>query len=339
MAQQNRANLKTYFLTGSKPTQSQFGDFVDSVVNIKEEGIQANGSGNTMLSAGITLANSTLDTAGSIRWNGTTFQFRDGTGWRDLNLAAGASQWTTVGPNINLGSGNAGIGVGAGPTYKLEVNINNSAGTANAVDSVRLGNAVFFQDAANAYFSHKNVAATTTYAMAQDTFGNVTINSASTRTITFLEAGTARASINAGVLTVGVNPATTTTLLVVNGNACKTQGGANWLVCSDERLKTDIRPFQDGLELLKKLESVQFKYNGKGGTAAGSASVGLLAQDVREVFPYMVGTFKARLEESDSEETELLTLDNSALTYVMMNSLKELDARLARLEIMEPAAI
>ena len=46
----------------------------------------------------------------------------------------------------------------------------------------------------------------------------------------------------------------------------------------------------------------------------------------------MVTSFKARLEESDKQETELLSLDASALTYVMVNAFKELDERVTKLE-------
>ena len=50
------------------------------------------------------------------------------------------------------------------------------------------------------------------------------------------------------------------------------------------------------------------------------------------LFPYMVDTFKAKMDESDTEETELLTVDVSALTFVLVNAVKEMDARLTKLE-------
>jgi len=38
MATQNRTTLKTYFQTGDVPTQSQFGDLIDSTTNIIDDG-------------------------------------------------------------------------------------------------------------------------------------------------------------------------------------------------------------------------------------------------------------------------------------------------------------
>jgi hypothetical protein len=339
MSQQNRVNLKSYFLTGSKPTQNQFGDLIDSTLNLKEDAITLDSGGNPVLSKGITVGNSSLDTVGTIRWNGTTFQFRDNAGWHDLSLSGGtSSQWTTVGANINLAAGNVGIGIPAGPTYKLEVNLNNSAGVANAADTVRLGNAAIFADAFNTYFSHRGVASTTTYALAQDSFGNVIINSAAGKTISFFEAGAVKASISAGALTIGASPGVATTLFTVWGDAAKS-GSAAWKTASDKRVKKDITPFTDGLDLLKKLKPVNYKYNGKAGLPGDAPYVGLLAQDVQEVFPYMVGTFKAKMESSDEQETDVLSLDINALTYVMVNSLRELDTRLAKLETMEHASM
>jgi hypothetical protein len=97
-------------------------------------------------------------------------------------------------------------------------------------------------------------------------------------------------------------------------------------------LKTDVSEFSDGLAQLKKLKPINYRYNGKAGTNTRSPFVGLIAQDVLPVLPHMVGRFMGRLEETDQQDTELLTLDPSALTYVLVNAVKELDARLEALE-------
>jgi hypothetical protein len=334
MPQQNRVSLKSYFLTGSKPTQNNFGDLIDSMINLKEDAISLDPTGNPVLSKGITIGNSTLDTVGTIRWSGSVFQFRDNAGWHDLSLTGGtSSQWTTIGANINLAAGNAGIGVAAGPTYKLEVNLNNSTGAANAVDTVRLGNAAIFADGSYAYISHRSQAATNTYALAQDSVGNVIINCAAGRSISLFEAGAVKASFSGGGLSIGSIPGVATTLLTVWGVAAKS-GSPAWILASDKRVKKDITPFTDGLDHLKKLKPVNFKYNGKGGHATDIPYVGLIAQDVQEVLPYMVGKMKVKMEPTDEQETEILSLDVNALTYVMMNSIRELDNRLTKLETM-----
>lgn len=126
--------------------------------------------------------------------------------------------------------------------------------------------------------------------------------------------------------------------LAITGNASK-PGGGSWLSVSDERLKTAIRPFTDGLASLLALEPVWFKYNGKGGIRAdGQDHVSLLAQAAQQVAPYLVGTEFRVLDHGDPA-TELLTLDTSPLVYLLLNAVKTLyqthlaqEARLARLE-------
>lgn len=326
---QNRINLKSFFITGAKPTQSNFSDFIDSCVNKSDDGIDVDSNQNVVLNQGVTLKTSTVDGAvGSIRWNGSTFQFKNGSGWNDLSLGSVASQWQTLGSNINYPSGNVGIGVAASPTFKFEVELGTTISTGT---TVRLGNAAIFADAFSAYFSHRNQANATSYALSQDTFGNVIINTTSGKSISFFENGAVKATIAGGVLSIGSPAATPGSLLMVNGNAAKVGGGA-WATLSDERLKTNISPFTDSLSLLKKLEPVNFSYNGKAGLNSNGSHVGLIAQKVEKIFPFMVTSFKARLEESDKQETELLSLDASALTYVMVNAFKELDERVTKLE-------
>ena len=44
--------------------------------------------------------------------------------------------------------------------------------------------------------------------------------------------------------------------------------------------------------------------------------IGVVAQELKEVAPYMVGTFK-------KNETEYLNVDNGAMTYMLINAVKE----------------
>jgi hypothetical protein len=332
MAQQNKVTLKSYFQTGFKPTQQNFADLIDSFPNRDDDGINSDGSKNIALVQGLTFGNSSLETPGTIRWNGTTFQFRDNTSWKDFGAGGGASQWTSVGGDINLLTGNVGVGLPAAtaPTYKFEVNI--GSGTTSA-DQIRLGNAAIFTQANNAYFSHRLQASATNFALAQDTAGNTVINCASNRRVMFSDANTTRMALFNGVLCIGaISPSGPAALLFVNGEATKATASTAWQVVSDERIKKDISPFTDGLALLKKLNPVNFRYNGKAGIADKKDNIGLVAQEVREIFPYMVGNFKGKLEPNDEHETDLLSLDVSPLNFIVVNAIKELDARLAKLE-------
>jgi hypothetical protein len=79
--------------------------------------------------------------------------------------------------------------------------------------------------------------------------------------------------------------------LHVNGNASKTAGGTGWTVPSDGRLKKDVRSLDRSLDRLLRLRGVSFEWNKpeEQGYPTGT-QMGLLAQEVEEVFPEWVGT-------------------------------------------------
>lgn len=52
MAEKTKAELKTYFETDDKPTESEFSDLVDSVPNIKDNGILVGGEDDIAAHAG-----------------------------------------------------------------------------------------------------------------------------------------------------------------------------------------------------------------------------------------------------------------------------------------------
>jgi hypothetical protein len=96
------------------------------------------------------------------------------------------------------------------------------------------------------------------------------------------------------------------------GLAYKPGGGA-WAALSDRRLKKDIHAYQDGLSVLRQIRPVAFQYNGQGETADdGSEFIGVIAQEVAEVAPYMV-----------MQRGDYLSVDPSAFTYLLINSVQE----------------
>jgi hypothetical protein len=132
---------------------------------------------------------------------------------------------------------------------------------------------------------------------------------------------------------LGVGRDVTTYPLEVNGNAFKTAGGSTWVVPSDRRLKKDITPFNDGLNVISKINPVWFRYNGKGGSDPnGKLQAGVIAQEIKEIAPYTVSTFKAKYDNSFSTEDEFYNFDFGALNYAMINAVKELDSRVKALE-------
>lgn len=99
---------------------------------------------------------------------------------------------------------------------------------------------------------------------------------------------------------------------------------ATWATTSDERLKDVLRPYEDGLALLTALEPIWYRYNGLGGIARDNREyVGLLAQHVQAVAPYMVTSHRGRLREGE-EETDILELNSGPLIYALLNAVKAL---------------
>ncbi len=100
-----------------------------------------------------------------------------------------------------------------------------------------------------------------------------------------------------------------------------------WTVWSDARLKRDIRPFTDGLEMLARVHPVRYRLNGLAGLPAGHEGIGVIAQEIMAIAPYTVGISRARLHPADASETELYDFNGSALVFALINAVQELDAR------------
>lgn len=116
-------------------------------------------------------------------------------------------------------------------------------------------------------------------------------------------------------------------------------GSGSWTAISDRRLKVEesILPYERGLEELLQLSPVMFRY--KAGTPfapidePSDVHIGLIAEDVEEVMPEIVGTSTATV---DGEEREVKVLTPTDLTYCLINSVRELEARVRELEARPP---
>ena len=114
-------------------------------------------------------------------------------------------------------------------------------------------------------------------------------------------------------------------------------GGGFWVAPSDRRLKQNIQPYTDGLESLLRINPVTYKYNSIFKTLdTGETYVGIIAQEVQEIAPYMINEkpFGQLIEEDENghdkivnQGTSYLTFDGSALTYMLINSIKEMNVK------------
>lgn len=143
----------------------------------------------------------------------------------------------------------------------------------------------------------------------------------------FLTNNTERVRItSAGYVGIGVSsPAYQ---LQISGDAAK-PGGGSWTSASDERIKNVTGEYTKGLEAVCALRPVTYEYNGKAGfTVDGKEHVSIIAQEAIKHFPECVGTFEAKLNEDDETTTELYDWNGNALTFALVNAVKELKAEL-----------
>jgi hypothetical protein len=125
-------------------------------------------------------------------------------------------------------------------------------------------------------------------------------------------------TINRGNGQVGIGTPNPTQLLSVNGTAGK-PGGGSWSSFSDRRLKQKVREYKEGLSEVIEIRPVKYQYNEKSGHDTSVEHIGVIAQELEKIVPHMVSTF-----EKDGEE--YLQVDNSAMTYMLINAVKDLKA-------------
>jgi trimeric autotransporter adhesin len=101
---------------------------------------------------------------------------------------------------------------------------------------------------------------------------------------------------------------------------------------SDSRVKENVRTYDSGLDKVLQIEPKLFDYNGKAGFEKTKDNVGIIAQEIKKILPETVNTYKAKLNEGDEEETELYSYDGHALTFALVNSIKELNKKIEKLE-------
>ncbi len=145
--------------------------------------------------------------------------------------------------------------------------------------------------------------------------------------------GSGLSVLNGGVNIVGlVNPITTYQLSLSLNSAVKPSTNT-WTVTSDARVKTNINPYTKGLETILAINPVTYDYNGKAGfdpTIIGN--IGIIAQDVLNIIPESINTYQSKLNEDDEEKTELYNFDSHALTFILINAIKELSAEIQSLK-------
>lgn len=342
----SRAQLNQEFRDGERPSGDDFASAWLSFLHKSDDGVKIDVNGNLELNRGVTIKDTPAGQAGTLRFNSGQLQYHDGTSFKSVSTgASGAFLPVGSGPSVAFGGGNVGIGTfGAAPTHKVDVILgNNITGTSD--QQIKMGNLAVHNGSTGdgAYISNAAKIGDLDYALKQDSQGNTTINTANNTQLVFGQNGVSRFRI----LVSGAIELTPLTTFTINGHTSigNPIAGKNLSVFgninhtgtilgpSDSRLKKDIRPFKEGFEKLLDLDPVSFKYNGLGGTLDDDKEqIGLIAQDVQKVFPQLIHPQSRQLNSNDPKEIDLLTIDFRPLTFVIINAIKEIAARIDNLE-------
>lgn len=86
---------------------------------------------------------------------------------------------------------------------------------------------------------------------------------------------------------------------------------------SDERLKENVAPFTDGLNVIEQINPVQFQYKPDAPFATSQKQVGIIAQQLEKAAPYMVH------QTTENGVNDLRWVDNQAYIFLLINAVKE----------------
>jgi len=82
------------------------------------------------------------------------------------------------------------------------------------------------------------------------------------------------------------------------------------------------------LSIVSQLDIKQFEYNGLDNMPTDQSFIGLIAQEVEKIAPFLVSKSKRAFNENGNDNSGLLSLRENQIKYVMINAIKELDKKL-----------
>jgi hypothetical protein len=343
MTERARSFLKPEFKDGERPSGEDFSDLIDSCVNKQTDGVSIDADGNMVLRRGVRLGDSNGTVDGGLRFNNNQLQVFTGGTWVNVGAGGGGgfgSRLPTIPESPVFRDSLVGIGAfaaAAPPKFRLEVPLGANNGPGNRV---RFGNVVCANgieaNAGAAVFSHVDHAdlPNSNYALRQTVNGATHVNAAAGQRVSVRQGGTTvrlGVSVAGNVIVGGESDlaGAASAILQVAGGAFKNDGSGTWANGSDARVKEDVRDLELGLAELRQVRPIRYRYNGRAGTQAGRAGIGVLGQEIEVVFPETIR--RVRIAD-DPGLDDMRVFDPSALTYVLINAVKELAAKVDRLE-------
>jgi Chaperone of endosialidase len=221
--------------------------------------------------------------------------------WRDLSSIPGL--WAGSSNNIySTNTGNTGIGTNT-PVQKLEVV---GAASGNPITMV-IANRGGFGPAALEFVSDYGIGS-------QWRPGYIRSNDVGlfTGTLEFYTNGSGTNSLYGSLKGLEVR----------NGQALTATGSVGSY--SDSRLKNNITQFNDGLNVVNKLNPVKFFYNKDAPFKTERLQVGIIAQELEKIAPYMV-------EKSEQGSyNDLRSVNNQAFIFLLINAVKEQEQKIEK---------
>ncbi len=279
----------------------------------------------------------TSDSAGKASWAtpilkagasmGNTLYW-DGTAWVDNSFAI-YNDGSSIGmgtktPNNKLSvvgnadiSGNVGLGI-TNPIIRLDMDTNQIIGTSRTFvtqhDITNRGTKVSFGYSipGNEFLGMKAIVKAGTNGCGNS--GDIGLYTWECNTSASREVMRINGSGN-----VGIGTTAPSAKLSVNGSANNTTG--SWGVFSDARIKTINSDFTDGLNVINKIHTVKFNYNANAPFKADGEQIGIVAQELEKIAPYMV----TKKEYADIKD--LREVNNQAYVFLLINAVKELNTQ------------
>lgn len=123
---------------------------------------------------------------------------------------------------------------------------------------------------------------------------------------------------------VGIATTSPTATLSVSGNANNSTG--SWGIFSDSRVKNIHGDFTDGLNVIRQIRPIRFNYNEKAPFKTTDEQIGIVAQELERIAPYMVSQIPYE------QFKDLREVNNQAYVFLLINAVKEQQAQIEKLE-------
>jgi hypothetical protein len=96
---------------------------------------------------------------------------------------------------------------------------------------------------------------------------------------------------------------------------------------SDTRLKKDVQPFTNGLDIINQINPVSFYYNQRSPFQTEKMQIGILAQELEKIAPYMVD------KNATKDFEDLRSVNNQAYTFLLINAVKQQQQQIKELKL------